>query len=338
MHKADQTIVVRHKEFIGEITGSQDFVVKHTLNINPGLTDCFPWLSTVADRFSEYKLKGMVFHYIPSSGNAVSSTNAALGTVMIQTSYRAGDDPPLSKQEMLNEYWSSEAKPSEAFCHPIECDPRENPYNLHYVRNAALATGHDQLLYDMGTTWIATSGMQADDVVVGDLWVTYEVELRKPVMATSVSKPRALGGLQVAASSGSITGSTLFDGVQTTGGALEAYISYAGNTITIDAKLAGYFYIFVNVEAVTTFSAATSAATTTKTGCVDARIDAGTTLADRAVIGGGTPTLNRWFWSKAVYKAQTASTATIAIPAVTLTGAALMTNVAIIQSGSPIWP
>jgi hypothetical protein len=182
MHRDGQTIVVRHKEFLTEVTGSTSFQVLTQYSINPGLITTFPWLSGIASQYSEYRIKGMVYHYIPTSGNAVSSTNAALGTVMLQTSYRASEPAPTSKVELLNEYWSSESKPSEPFCHPIECDPKENPFNVQYIRIGAVPSGDSVLMYDLGKTTLAVSGQQANGIVLGDLWVTYEIELRKPVL------------------------------------------------------------------------------------------------------------------------------------------------------------
>lgn len=223
MHKNSQTVTVRHKEFLTEVTGSTVFELQRSFSINPGLGATFPWLAAVAAQYSEYKIKGMVYHYVPTSGNAVSSTNAALGSVMLQTTYRANETPPTSKVEMLNEYWSSESKPSEAFCHPIECDPKENPFNIQYIRTGTLAATDNVLLYDLGTTHLAVSGQQANDIVLGDLWVTYEIELRKPrlsnltgdnistslaVATTNVNSTTPLG-TNVALSGTSISGSSV---------------------------------------------------------------------------------------------------------------------------------
>jgi len=182
MHKEGQSIVVRHREFLTEIRGATAFTVRNEFNLNPGLSTTFPWLSGLASQYSQYKIKGLVYHYIPTSGNAVSSTNAALGTVMIQTSYRATEPVPSSKIEMLNEYWASESKPSEEFCHPIECNPKENPFNVQYIRTGTLPATENQLMYDLGRTTVAVSGQQANGTVLGDLWVTYEIELKKPVL------------------------------------------------------------------------------------------------------------------------------------------------------------
>lgn len=244
MHTTNQTVVVRHREFIAQIKGSQNFSVQATYQLNPGLINTFPWLSGIANNFQEYTIKGMVFHYVPTSGNAVSATNGALGSVMIQTTYRSTDSAPSNKVEMLNEYWACESVPSETFCHPIECDPKENPFNVQYIRTQGVPTGDSQLMYDLGTTYVATSGQQADNFTLGDLWVTYEVELRKPLISSNVTsatqtfRSRWVGGT-IAAGTGSIF-PTDATGV-TTGGLLP--ITASLRRITIPQNLTGTFYV-----------------------------------------------------------------------------------------------
>jgi hypothetical protein len=68
MHSDAQSVVVRHKEYLGEILSSQTFSVQQSYPLNPGISTTFPWLSGIAVRFQEYKIKGLVFHYIPTSG------------------------------------------------------------------------------------------------------------------------------------------------------------------------------------------------------------------------------------------------------------------------------
>jgi hypothetical protein len=188
MHMNDQTIIVRHKEFVKEVLSNTTFTVDRAFSINPGNSNLFPWLSNLANNYQQYRIRGMVYHYVPTSGMATGA-NTALGSVMLQTSYRANDSAPTSKVELLNEYWSSEAMPSEAFCHPIECNPAENPFNVQYVRStgSSIPTQDSPLLYDLGTTYLATSGQQTSGQVLGDLWVTYEIELKKPILSSNVT-------------------------------------------------------------------------------------------------------------------------------------------------------
>jgi len=186
MHSTAQSIIVRHREFVTTVFSSTAFQVQQELVLNPGLHDTFPWLSRLAGCYQQYKVRGMVYHYLPTSGSAVASTNAALGSVMLQTTYRATEEPPTTKQEVLNEYWSTETVPSDSVVHPIECDPAENPFSIHYIHSSALTPSDEPLLFDMAKTHVCVQGMQTTGNAVGDLWVTYEIELFKPVVRSSL--------------------------------------------------------------------------------------------------------------------------------------------------------
>lgn len=282
MHNTGQSITIRHKEYIAEVKGSKVFSVQRFFPIQPGDSNSFPWLSGIAPKFQQYRVKGMVFHYVPTSGTAVSGTNPALGSVMLQTSYRANDAAPGSKAEMLNEYWSSEGSPSEAFCHPIECDPKENPFDVHYVRTKPVAGADSLLLYDVGTLFLATSGMPDDNNVVGDLWVTYEVELSKPVVVTNISD-NVESTLHAVASP--VPGNW-FAGTTTSTGAIEA--TFGGQVLNFPVGLVGTFLIVVRIQASTTFSAIDLSGAPSYTDCVSAPADATGSSYNRVVASGGT--------------------------------------------------
>ncbi len=258
MHKSDQTVVIRHREFLGELTGSANYTVQRSFPLNPGLSTTFPWLSTIAANFSEYRIKGLVFHYVPTSGYAVSGTNPAIGTVMIQTSYRATESAPTSKVELLNEYWSSESCPADAFCHPIECNPKENPFSVQYVRIGDLPSSENQLMYDLGTTRIATSGMPASNVV-GDIWVTYEVELKKPrVTALNSENEHSLeGASSTAIAAGTPFGTNFTETFDTSGGG----ISVSSTAVTFAAGNTGTWLITANYTGATAIGISGAAVT-----------------------------------------------------------------------------
>jgi hypothetical protein len=238
MHTDNQTVVIRHKEYLGEIRSAQSYTVQNSYPLNPGMAVTFPWLANIANSFQEYKIKGLVFHYIPSSGYMASTTSPALGTVMLQTSYRSTDSAPASKVELLNEFWSNEVVPSETMVHPIECDPKENPFNVQYVRSGAIPTTDTQLMYDLGVTHVAVSGCQVDDKVLGDLWITYEIELKKPLVSSNVTTLVDAAYLETTTG----TSSSSFFGVGTMRGTIPVVVSGTSNsTFTFPKGTVGTF-------------------------------------------------------------------------------------------------
>lgn len=278
MHQNGQSIIVRHKEFLGQINGTSGFAVT-SYNLNPGLASTFPWLHNIASNYQEYRIKGMIFHYIPTSGNV--STTGQLGSVMMQTSYRATDSPPVDKIELLNEYWATESKPSEPFCHPIECDPKENPFNIQYIRSGPLPANENALMYDLGVTHVATSGCPGTNAI-GDLWITYEIELKKPIIRSSVTSSNAWS---ITSFDGSKAGSSnIFDapqGINTLG---SLPMTFAGNSMTFPVGAVGDYTVTVWCWNDNTFSS-TSWQSPNLTNCsFTSRIYRGTSV-QRSVVG-----------------------------------------------------
>jgi hypothetical protein len=325
MHNTGQTVTIRHKEYLGEIRGSTAFTVQQSYQINPGNSLTFPWLSGVAVRFQEYRIKGMVFHYIPTSGTAVSSTDAALGSVMMQTSYRSNDMVPSSKVELLNEYCSSESVPCEAFAHPIECDPKENPFNVQYVRSGNIPSNDSQLLYDLGVTHIATSGQQIDGKVIGDLWVTYEIELKKPIVASNVT---AVVDSYAAEYTGGITTGAWFTGSTSKLSYGSLAITTSGQTITFPKGTVGAFVIMVRIAASTSFTACDLSGAPTFVNCAQYFWAPASTYA-RNVVAGTAPTVGSIFYVAGVILRDPAVQATVTLPAGSWTGSAAYTNLSI---------
>jgi len=248
MHNESQSVIIRHREYLGEIRSSTNYTVQQSFTLNPGDRNTFPWLSGIAANFQEYSFKGVVFHYIPSSGAAIT-TSPSLGTVMLQTSYRSTDTAPESKVELLNEYCSNEVVPSETMAHPIECDPKENPFNVQYVRTSAPPAGETRLMYDLGVTHVATSGQTSSGYTLGDLWVTYEVELKKPLVLSNVTQTFESAAAYCA---GALTGASFFDATTLVQGNLPIIAS--GRRITFPRGAQGRWVVTVYLNAQTGFA------------------------------------------------------------------------------------
>lgn len=182
--------LVAHREYIGDIVTSatagafknQNFIV------NPGLPATFPWLSTIAENYEEYKLHGCVFEFKTTSSDQVynTSANTALGTVILATEYNVLSPNFTNKQSMENYEYAVSAKPSVSQMHGIECALNQTPQvGGLFLRTGPITQG-DARWYDMANFQIATSGFQGTSVNVGELWVTYAVEFLKPKLPLTV--------------------------------------------------------------------------------------------------------------------------------------------------------
>jgi len=173
--------IVRHREYLQDINATTAFN-NQVFTINPGVITTFPWLSTLAQNFEQYRIRGMVFEFKSLSSDALllAASSSALGSVIMATQYDVVDPPFPNKFEMANYEFANSAKPSLSFLHPIECAKGQTSVNELYIRNGPLPTNYDPRLYDLGNFNIATVGMQVSTGVCGELWVSYEIELFKP--------------------------------------------------------------------------------------------------------------------------------------------------------------
>jgi len=177
------TFAMQHREFISDVYGSTTFNLA-SYPINPGVAATFPWLASQALSYEQYKIKGMLFEFISTSGTSIGSTNTALGTVIMATEYNSQLPLFTSKFQMENHEFANSFVPFKDNLHPIECAPSETTIDHLYVRVGS-GTTYNPLLYDMGIFQIATVGMQAGVTAIGELWVTYDVEFFKPTIPTT---------------------------------------------------------------------------------------------------------------------------------------------------------
>lgn len=178
------SIRVRHREYLGDIISSATpgaFKID-TYNINPGLYNTFPWLSQVCGAtFQQYRINGMVFEFRSMSADALNSTNTALGSVVMATDYDSIDANFTSKSQMEQTEFATSCKPSSCMIHPIECKRNLTSISELYVRGSNVPATADIRLYDLGKFAIASVGMQAASVNLGELWASFDVTLMKSI-------------------------------------------------------------------------------------------------------------------------------------------------------------
>lgn len=232
-------VIVRHKEYIGDIGPSANFVVD-TLEINPGMDICFPWLSQIAMAFQEYKWRGLIFTYKAQCSDLVTGTNPGLGTVIMATDYNAVENRFTDKRSMENYEFTTSSRPSASFVHMVETAKNQTAHPTLFTRDGPPPTGADKRLYDIGAFSIATQGMQATDATatIGELWVSYEIEFLKPRFQSDSGIEDTIGSFTATARTECTTGATFAMFGNPTAGAIvsSAAVTYKGDLGVVLSK------------------------------------------------------------------------------------------------------
>jgi hypothetical protein len=192
---------VHHREYVGDVLvpASPTAFDLTSYVINPGNAGLFPWLSSMAANYQQYRFRGMVIEYRTMSSDI--SAGGALGSVVLATNYNVLDSNYSDKLHMENSQYAVSAKPSKSQVHSIECDPEATASKLLYVRSAVSSStaSQDSRLYDLGNFQLATVGLPGSEgEVLGELWVSYDIELYKPLIVDFVqNSAKVTGGTNV---------------------------------------------------------------------------------------------------------------------------------------------
>ena len=178
-------INISHTEYIMDVvtsnggTGGFNGYTCAKLNINAGLSAVFPWLSTVARNFVNYKFKKLNFIFRPMSSTTVP------GLIMMVSD----PDPSVglieSKKDFLNRKGATTGNPYRVFKYsPIAGDV--NKEKSYYVRSTNVPVGSDIKLLDCAAYFCAYQGTPTN-TLIGQFHVEYEVELSVPVLSLSTN-------------------------------------------------------------------------------------------------------------------------------------------------------
>lgn len=168
-----------NSEAIGTILGSTAFAVATKIYINPGLVASFPWLSSQAARWQQYRFHSLRFRYV------TRTATSTVGSVILSPDYNSIETPPRSDQEASNTQDAVE----DCAWQEITCNldpkamfpfgPRKN------IRSGGVAG--DLSNYDGGRFFVCTNGFTTAGVI-GKLYVDYEVEFFVP-QSTTIAAP-----------------------------------------------------------------------------------------------------------------------------------------------------
>lgn len=291
--RKDRSCIITHREYLGDVLSTTTFTnTVYPISIfNQSL---FPWLFVEGTQWEQWRLHGGVVEFKSLAIDSINSTNQASGSVIIATQYDAHESPFVNKLQMDNHEFTTSSKPQVSFLHGWECDPQKSgPTLLQTGSSTAAGTPRDVSTYTFGILNVATTGMPAAGNPIGELWISYEVELFKPIEATpavtttvelfnsGVTSAHFFQGGTTSFLNFSLPVSTIADAQISPFGSY----SISGDTITFtDPKLAGRGVYITMTAAATTVSAAPTLASVTN-GTIGAQ-----TITEASASGGITRT------------------------------------------------
>ena len=185
---------VRKREFIKNVRcNGGDFSID-SIVVQPGLTEPFPYLSNIARTFQKYDPKGIVYEFV-SLVSPYSST-AQMGSIVMAFNTNQGDAAYTNKAAMENTGGAVSFRPDKNCVFGVECDIARRPYKQYFVRTSD-SEYTATVAEDYGRLYVAQSGLPAGytkGAVLGELWVTYDIEFDVPQMPIDLAGTFNLAG------------------------------------------------------------------------------------------------------------------------------------------------
>lgn len=178
----DEKVRITYREYIGDVYAPANAAFTNkSFELNPGIEKTFPWLAQIAANFDEYVFLQLMFTFRSTVAD-FASASGQVGQVLIATQYNTHQEPFTDKAAMMEYVGAMSCKTSESLIHGVECDPNLNAGSTSKYIRTHMVPGADLKEYDHGTLNVAVANIPPTyaNVSLGELWVSYTVELRKP--------------------------------------------------------------------------------------------------------------------------------------------------------------
>lgn len=245
------TVTIQHSELVTTLIGSTNFQ-SNVISVQPGLSGCFPWLSSIAANFEKYQLVTLNFRYKPSASTATA------GSLLLAYSrdpyVQPNDVGSVSEMSQFPQFIDSSA-----FA-PYSMNVERSMLQQElFIRHGNVAST-DLKTYDHGALIIGTDGFSSS-AQIGRVYVDYVVRLKVPKPQECPGSDLTITGGTSAQLFGSNGTSRLFSGTDI------VLLNGSGNfNLTFNGP--GFWYLTILIISVSrgTINVSTSTANITFTG------------------------------------------------------------------------
>lgn len=227
------SVRIRKRELVASIatpgSGYASFAIAQTLALNPGIPAAFPWLSTQAAGWEQYRFHKLRFDYY------TRTATSTVGSIMLVPDYDASDPAPNSEQQAMDYKDAVEEAPwIVEFCCNLTPSAL-HPSGKKFIRQGAVANT-DIKTYDAGTFYVCTTDATVGSQNWGKLFVEYDVELSVSQLP-QVAFGSAAGTSTTATTANALAGMSYV--VQSNGITLQG----TSNTLTVNGMNSGFEYV-----------------------------------------------------------------------------------------------
>lgn len=177
------SVRLKHREYIGDIyAGANNSFSIAAYAVQPGSSTSFPFLSQISENFSKYKFHGLIYEFVSTTSPYLAG--GSMGSVIMAMQYDAALPAFATKPQMENSDFAISARPDNCIMYGVEC--KDQLLNGLFVRGAATTVTQPINFTDLGTMYVAVQNTTiAQGASLGELWVTYDIELGIPLISPS---------------------------------------------------------------------------------------------------------------------------------------------------------
>jgi len=163
-----------HRELVYSMSGHVPFTVERILNIQPGNSFTFPWLSIMAQGWEQYCFNSVSVRYHTRAGTSTP------GSVIIAPDYDASDNSPSSEAVASTYQDTVEDAPwKDIVCH-LRKTALQGVNKRHFVRTGSLPDNADIKLYDAAKVFLCSVDASSGNIPWGKVWIEYDIEFFVP--------------------------------------------------------------------------------------------------------------------------------------------------------------
>lgn len=168
----------KHREYIGDVyAGANNSFSIQKWAVQPAYADSFPFLSQLTRNFTRYHMKGLIYEFVSTTSPYLAG--GAMGSVILAMQY----DPTLpdfsTKAQMDNSDFAISVRPDSSVMYGVEC--MGQPVQGYYLRTGGTLINQPLNFTDMGNMYVGVQNTTiAAGTSLGELWVTYDVEMSIP--------------------------------------------------------------------------------------------------------------------------------------------------------------